>query len=627
MTGEEKLITLGNLAHYDSKIKQYIQENGGGNGDINAGEGEGSIVSGESSEAISKDSVALGTNVIAGSKAFYIEAIDKTNKKIYLRTTGDIPTSAATQGSGTTNSSFTGTSGYAVGDEFSVANGTHYGFCGTIIAIEGNVITYDYYIMAGTLDNSTLKPVTRFTTSDTFATIASVSSSNYWKEYLFWVPAKPEVGFSIVSASGEEYFQGATAFGDNNKASANAAFVAGTDNVIGGKGANVLGTRNRGAYGNLISGGDNFSNGLHSMVLGRHNTNLADYNFIANRLNVIGSGSYSLVGGYNNKVYGGYNLIGGTGINMTSTQYGGYNVFGGLNIYCKESSSDTTTHDGVNCNIGGGQNIYLTGKCNLFGGDANTITKHYNVVGGNSNTVKGSYNIVGGLSNNTDGSYNVLFGTGSVAHGSYNILGGYSIKQTDGDTSNCSIGGGSSITFKGQCQIFSGKNHNIIGDLNAIFGEDNDTTGTHNITGGAYHDIGNSTTNSNYNGVSGYNNTILGNYNLVGGFKNTVNGSNSFVSGGSHTVKHSYSGCLGYKLTTTAGGQLVVGQDNETSSKFSNDAFTVAYGNASGSSKTLFTVSKTAAGNASSGWYTKPTKSCDAITYGYLQEALLNGEW
>lgn len=91
MTGEEKLITLDNLTHYDSKIKQYIEEHG----TVDAGEGEGSIVSGESSKAISKDSVALGTNVVAGSKAFYIQAIDASNKKILLRETNDIPSERA----------------------------------------------------------------------------------------------------------------------------------------------------------------------------------------------------------------------------------------------------------------------------------------------------------------------------------------------------------------------------------------------------------------------------------------------------------------------------------------------------------------------------------------------------
>jgi hypothetical protein len=292
---------------------------------------------------------------------------------------------------------------------------------------------------------------------------------------------------------------------------------------------------------------------------------------------------------------------------------------GKVKISATDTNTFTTTATVID-NASGGARV-------SFGGNANTIINHYNIVGGSSVAVKGSYNIAGGLANNVNGSYNIISGTGVDVYGNYNNLSGYSIKQDKADTSNYSLGGGSSITYNGECQVFGGKNHLITGKLNAIFGEDNDTYGTHNIAAGAYHDIGTSADVANYNGIFGYNNTITGDYNLVGGYKNTVSGNQNFASGMNNKITHALSACIGHKLTSTANGQLVVGQDNETGTKFSNDALVVGYGNGNGVSKTLFTVSKTASGNATNGWYTKPSKYSDAITYGYLQEALLNGEW
>ena len=550
-------------------------------GNMLAGKGKNSIIAGNNAIAISQGSIAIGENVIAGSKAFYIEAIDKTEKKIYLRTTGDIPTSAATQGSGTTYSSFAGTSGYEVGDEFSVANNdTHYGFCGTITAINGNIITYDNYIMAGTLDDTTLKPTKRFTTSDEFATIATtVKEADYWKEYLFWVPTKPDIGFSISNPNTkEEYFQGATVFGDNNKASANAAFAAGTDNVIGGKGANVLGTRNRGAYGNLISGGDNFSNGVHSMILGRYNTNLGEYNVLLNNLN--------------------------------------------------QAARDT----------------------------------QYNLLSGYSNTInKGEGSFVGGKASSISGSCSIAFGNGVRSIGGYNALFGYNVKQYEEDTSNCTFGGGSEITYTGAGNIFGGRKHIIDGAMNATFGDTGIIKGSHNLSAGYNNQIiasysiaaglnnkitGDSTNNivfGNDNTVSGTNNfvvngkgytegtdarysgnTVSGYSHFVSGTHNTVSGMWNFVTGFNNTVTKSHSYLLGRDLTCDTESQVVMGKQNQTDS---GAALIIGKGGASN----CLTV-------GASG--TRPNVDTDAVTVKYLreevgvssikevvEELLLGGEW
>jgi len=120
-----------------------------------------------------------------------------------------------------------------------------------------------------------------------------------------------------------ELFQGTNVFGDTNYGSAGSAFLAGGGNAAGGDGATLFGTRNRGVYGNIISGGDNFSNGLHSIILGRFCSNLGSYNvitnlnndikfssiddkanFLAGQDNIISGGSASFGGGKANKIQG-----------------------------------------------------------------------------------------------------------------------------------------------------------------------------------------------------------------------------------------------------------------------------------------------------------------------------------
>ena len=286
-------------------------------GDIAQGEAEGTLISGVNAQAISQGSTAMGVNVSAGTKAFYIEAIDKENKKIYLRTesvdgVATIPAEAARQGVGTTTSYDTG---YAENDEFSVINGTHYAFCGTITTISDNVITYEPKVrFTSNIEATgvTSDYTSRFVEiSEAFSTIATVDSTEYWKEYIFWVPAKPECGFIIQNTDGEQYFQGAQTLGDNNKASANAAFVIGTDNIAGGKGASILGTRNRGGYSALTSGGDNVCLGQHSATIGRNLFNSSDYSALTGRCNMClsPSGNYgNFIAGFNNIITSGSNV-------------------------------------------------------------------------------------------------------------------------------------------------------------------------------------------------------------------------------------------------------------------------------------------------------------------------------
>lgn len=568
-------------------------------GDISQGEAEDTLTSGTNAQAISQGSIALGVDVIAGSKAFYIEAIDKTNKKIYLRTTGTIPTSKPTQGAGTTITGFT--TGYEVGDEFSIINGTHYAFCGTITAVNGNVITYSLTVKNGS--NS-------YNTSDKFETIASVNSADYWKEYIFWVPSKPQCGFIIESSTGEQYFQGSQALGINNNASASAAFVTGTNNIGGGKGASILGTRNKGAYGNLIAGGDNLSTGLHSMILGRNNLNMGDYNLITNRQNIIYSGDYNVAGGYATRITGGNNATFGN----TNITVGHKNLVSG--------EKNTVTGNGNIVHTQGPTTV--TGNANAVFGEAHIVTPKdsnstckYNLVGGNKHEVQGNFNVLGGYKNKSNGDTNIILGY-----------------ECDSQTSSRTILLGRNLKALWNEQIIVGRYNKQSSSDIFIIGDGTSSTPKNIFTvpfGGE---------------PSKDTDAITKGYLDVHAV--TINSKNNAIVGTNCKATHSNCFLWGEKLVTTGDNQFLVGKFNNTTLK--DVVFGVGCGKSDSSQSTPFRVETdgmtrctklTCSGKINSTTLDvsgtisctsltisgKPTKGTDAINYGYLQEALLNGEW
>lgn len=583
-------------------------------GDISQGEAKGTLTSGVNARAISQGSTAMGVDVTAGSKAFYIEAINHipatgdnlATGTIYLRTTDTLPDDGSPRrailGTGTSHEDFTMTIGYAVGDEFSIIRSVtniadHFAFCGTITAIQGNMISYECYIMGGELvrNGENWTPKTKCATMTDWATRPGSEDRVDWADSIFWVPKKPEVGFTITNTSGvlefldsiyedltitnnvihntselywglmdenstitiasiepwsslnlnnllesgaislsqtyimsnndpiaklyfqtTELFQGTNVFGDTNYGSADSAFLAGEENVSGGNGATIFGTRNRGAYGNLISGGDNVSSGLHSAVLGRYNINLGDYNFVFNTLNTVKSSSnYNLVGSYGSVLTGDYNAI-------------------------------------------FGKSTIVNGNYNIFSGEGDTELK-------------------------LEGDSNAVFGKKLATHGNYNITAGF--------------------------------NHNVAGHCNAVFGKALKITGGYNIVAGE-DNSGTNIVNGSHNAGFGRNNTIYGSYHLVSGMGNKV----KFKDNESTAIY--YNVLLGQSLTSYARNVMLIGSNLTTSydhqvmvghntTAENNDAFIVGYDGAK------FTVPRTGI----------PSKSSDAITYGYLQDALLNGAW
>ena len=551
------------------------------------GEAENSMVFGINAQAISQGSTAMGVDIVAGSKAFYISAIDSNEKKIYLKTndipnteserdniltpdfpyiapseewvvkvggdsgavlmedgrilpslggyvrvytipkTFDFPTLSIFEAfgydsydlymvmDGTDEHVYVDTikkvknnplAGYEIGDEFSIIRDKHYAFCGTITNIETNVITYDNYVMTGVWQNN--KPKDKTITANTFATKASTNGKELWEDCIFWVPKKPHVGFRIWNhdeSNPQEVFQGVNVFGTSNFGSSDKAFVAGEDNAAGGNGATILGTRNRGAYGNIIGGGDNFSNGLHSMIFGRYNANLADYNVLVNMNNTVEAGSANnnnfLSGQYNKVTKGSCNFIGGYNNLLTN---GSGDILGGR---------DNTIANSTYSVIGGNAHKNVDGDQCIIAGNNHTISgrSHYNAIFGQSNTVASSskWNEVSGSTNSlTYSVYNTVSGfTNTLTYAENNIVGGTENKLT-GTPSAKLI------------------NNLICGAKIKV------TAGSGNILGGQENEI----KSGNGNAIGGYNNTLTGTYVGVFGNKHLVYGDQNFAVGTENSI-------------------------------------------------------------------------------------------
>ena len=244
------------------------------------------------SEAVTKGSVAMGENTVAGARGFYIKSL--TPSTVTLEASNHI-------------TGMTAAPDYAVGDLFSVINGTHYAFCGKITAINGNVISYTPTTSHGTV-SSREQPWWEYD---------KTSGKADFENHIFWVPEKPLVGYDLVGENGVPVFGAAFAVGDTCCAAADDAFVAGEENEAGGNHAVIFGVKNKGGYGNFVTGRENLSTGLHSSLLGRNLKNHGDYNLVANQSNTLQKGSHNALLGQKNTLDGSYNAVCGSNNTLT----------------------------------------------------------------------------------------------------------------------------------------------------------------------------------------------------------------------------------------------------------------------------------------------------------------------
>lgn len=173
--------------------------------------------------------------------AYYIKSIDLANKKIYLSNSYGVPEISTKDNK---DSSFD-TPAYDIGDKFSIINNNHYNSCGTITAVENNVITYSEDSLG-------------------FDSIIADTDANN-SDYTFRVYNKPDIG--VVCVTGYAF-----AVGKNNKALGAYSVAEGYGNVADGFHSHAEGRENYTAYTAHAEGYSNKAVGNESHAEGHRTT-------------------------------------------------------------------------------------------------------------------------------------------------------------------------------------------------------------------------------------------------------------------------------------------------------------------------------------------------------------------
>ena len=210
--------------------------------------------------------------------------------------------------------------GYSVGDEFSMVNGAHYDFCGTITNIEGKKVYYEEDLPFNKVDKTT----------------------NDFDDHIFFVPSKPDVGVvNIVTI--------AFATGVNTKAAGKASFGAGRDNVAGGDYSFVAGRNNLASYCAAALGLNTQAKGRYTFSAGYFAKALGEYSAAINNYTTA-KGENSFAHGYGTLATGDSMVAGGKW-NLTGD--GVIVVYGNGDSWDKRRDAYTLDWNGVGWYAGG----------------------------------------------------------------------------------------------------------------------------------------------------------------------------------------------------------------------------------------------------------------------------------
>lgn len=287
---------------------------------IRNGEAENSLVgcdggadSENPSRSLGEGCISLGDGCVSGCMGYYIQAIDFKNKKIYLTDTkvSGLPTVGAGE-----ITDLKVPYAYNVTAEpvkFSIINGSHYFLCGTIKAIENNVVTYneDSLGFNGFVSDTAVDGHTFYVpTQPTVGVVSFVTNAASFGSGVINVgKCSFGAGRDLVLADsycanfgrGNTTVYGAFAFGQYNDVLAQLAFGGGTNNSITGYlgfgFGQYLDIRKRGGTGFgrrlKVYGSDQFVRGVYNLPDGdeRHDVlgNLAGSR--GKYVDIVGNGS------------------------------------------------------------------------------------------------------------------------------------------------------------------------------------------------------------------------------------------------------------------------------------------------------------------------------------------------
>lgn len=608
MTGEEKLITLGNLAHYDSKIKQYIQENDSDSNTTYSLSINGSRLTLQGSDS-TKSEVDLPSNGGEGNiehisasaegglqffdgeaKAEYSIAIGTNNKEPIKGILGDIAANQIAVNNPLADA--TGSIAFGGGAETKSTGGQALGVLNTSgikgyywdeIDFTNKTITITSTRRTSTLIKPTAASGLDWQIGDTislvndnqYAACAEITNISGNKITVDKLPFTSSSYNSILTAYTYVSPDDRTIFACYQKEEANFTISALNVSIVNKRWYPRNGVVELGWAGTAF-GVENLVTGSGALAAGFNNWQAGNFGVVAGRDNIGGFCGLT-VGGWN-KNYGWHSATLGRDL----VNNGDYNLVSGrTNTINNIAGKDPSSHNNI-------------------GGSGNTVSGHRNIVGGSGNTLSSCYN-------------SLVTGTKTTA--------------TDFQSS---IAIGDSHVVKGNNQVIFGFGHEIIsGSCNFISGRKNSVSGNSNsVIGGAYDD------SSSGNSVYGIGNIVGGTNNKAGASGTNVNF--SFITGANNVASHVYTYVLGRELKTSSSYQLVIGSNN---AEVTNAAFIVGVGGLGGTSKNGFVVHKD--GRATVG--KAPTNDLDVATKSYVdshtggadeetvrnivEDMLLNGEW
>ena len=215
--------------------------------------GENSVALGDGVQAIGTGSIALGTETIAGSRAYYISALDFDNRKIYLSNTQVMDAPPTTTGE--VDTSFE-TPAYEVGKEFNIiVPNNHYILCGTIESIKNNVVTYTKDSNLGFTKFMSLEELQERFGTTKWSEICAID------DYTFAVPSQPNIGIaSITSCNYAE--------GGYNIAAGSFSHAEGAETLTAGNFGHAEGRETVAGYASHAEGYESQALGLHSHAEG-----------------------------------------------------------------------------------------------------------------------------------------------------------------------------------------------------------------------------------------------------------------------------------------------------------------------------------------------------------------------
>lgn len=417
----------GYLYNYLDELTNYIEDG------IHS-----AITIGNACKSISEGSVTIGVTSQSGIRGYYWTKFENTTyaskpaHKIYL-----------SENQTSNGDDYPRDMDWAVGDMVTVFNENKFVTYSKIVAIEIGAIIVDGYAPFEARE---------------------VIENPHAEEYAIFAICVDGNG-QIIPRNGSHIF-GWNAFttGINNLSAGSLSTTHGYNNVSAGDFSLTAGRNNISGYAAITAGWNNIGLGEKSLTVGRNNI-------------VEQNADNCIVGGLENKVYSGNNIICG--------------------------SKNTISKDSIGNIVTGYENT-VSDYCNAVFGDKNTITtdKGRNLLTGHINTITfGNYNIVSGQNNTINGT--------SDKPSDYNaVFGGYHSSSKLGHTIN------------GKYNIVSGAAHSVTGNANAV--------------SGAKHTI-----NNNYTLVSGEGNTTSANYQTIVGKYNNVDSASLFIVGNGNSSKKS----------------------------------------------------------------------------------------